>query len=269
MLLNAFLVALVYYLVMWANFALGIFHINRPIIVGPLVGLVLGDLQTGIILGATFEPVFLGVIAVGGTMPADATIGTVMGVALAILTGADYETSLAIAVPVAMFGIMLKQIMSGAILPMFIPKMDNLAKEGNVKGMKTLHWIMGSLYSLLQAIAIFVTVWLGTDVIASVIDSIPAFITTGFKAAGAMLPAVGFALLLNMLFNKKLICYYFLGFVLCIYLQLPSLAIAIIAVVIAMTVYNSMTRNKTDVAVATNGGAQEVIIDDEEDFFNE
>ena len=28
----------------------------------------LGDLQTGIILGATFESVFLGVIAVGGTM---------------------------------------------------------------------------------------------------------------------------------------------------------------------------------------------------------
>lgn len=35
---------------------------SRPIITGMLVGLVMGDLKTGIILGATLEMVFIGSI---------------------------------------------------------------------------------------------------------------------------------------------------------------------------------------------------------------
>ena len=37
---------------------------SRPIITGMLVGLVMGDLKTGIILGATLEMVFIGSITV-------------------------------------------------------------------------------------------------------------------------------------------------------------------------------------------------------------
>lgn len=53
---------------------------------GPIIGLLLGDLQTGIILGGVFESVFLGVIAVGGAIPADALVGSTIGTATAILT---------------------------------------------------------------------------------------------------------------------------------------------------------------------------------------
>ncbi len=37
---------------------------NRPIVVAPLVGLALGDLDTGIKLGATLELVFMGAFPV-------------------------------------------------------------------------------------------------------------------------------------------------------------------------------------------------------------
>lgn len=267
MILQAFLVALVYYLVSWLNYGIGVFHFNRPIVVGPLIGLVLGDLQTGIILGATFESVFLGVIAVGGTVPADATIGATMGTAIAILTGANSDTAMAIAVPVSMLGVMLFQVAISVVLPMFVPKMDAYAKEGNRAGLVKLHWTMSLLLSALQAIAIFLAVWLGANAMSAILNQIPPFITNGFKAAGAMLPAVGFALLLNMLFNKKLFPFYFLGFVLCIYLKLPSLAIAIIAVVIAFAQYNNMQRNKAIAAVG--GEAIAINSNDEEDFFDE
>ena len=40
---------------------------NRPIIVATLVGLVLGDLQTGIIVGATLELVFMGAFPIGAS----------------------------------------------------------------------------------------------------------------------------------------------------------------------------------------------------------
>lgn len=267
MLLNALLVALVYYAASWACYGIGIFHFNRPIVIGPLVGLVLGDLQTGIILGATFESVFLGVIAVGGSVPADATIGATIGTAVAILTGAKANTAMAIAVPVATLGVALGSLATSVILPMFVPKMDKYAEEGNQKALVKLHWTMSLLLSSLQTIAIFFAVWLGAGAIKSVLGDIPPFVTNGFAAAGKMLPAVGFALLLNMLFSKKLFAFFFFGFVLVIYLKLPSLAVAIIAVVFAISQYNNSQKNKAE-ALTANGVPYEKS-DDEEDFFDE
>ncbi|KAA5806020.1 PTS mannose/fructose/sorbose/N-acetylgalactosamine transporter subunit IIC [Thermoanaerobacterium thermosaccharolyticum] len=269
MIVHALLVAIVYFLASWGTYGIGVFHLNRPIVVGPLVGLALGDLQTGIILGATFESVFLGVIAVGGSVPADATIGATIGTAIAILTGAKSDTALAIAVPVALFGVALSQVAISVVIPLFMPKMDALAEAGDSKGLTRMHWFM-SLFvgGVLQAIVIFFAVWLGSNAISSVLKSIPQFITHGFQAAGAMLPAVGFALLLNMLFNKKLFAFFFLGFVLSIYLKLPSLAIAIIAVVFAITQYYNSEKN-ANVAIAGETKESSTNINGEEDFFNE
>ena len=266
--INALLVGIVYYISVWLSAMGGVFHFNRPIIVGPLVGLVLGDLQTGIILGATFESVFLGVIAVGGSVPADATTGAIIGTAIAILSNSDSDTALAIAVPVSLFGLMLMQL-TNAYLPLFLPKMDSLAAAGDEKGFVRYHFIMSAFYPLLGAVAVFLAVLLGANTVQSIISAIPQFITDGFAAAGAMLPAVGFAMLLNMLFNKKVFPFFFLGFVLVIYLNLPSLAVAIIAVVFAIWQFNLDQKKNTnqsfnnDSSGHLNTGSEL----DEEEFF--
>lgn len=267
---DALLVAIVYYLIVWVSTMGGVFHLNRPIVVGPLIGLVLGDLHTGIVLGATFESVFLGVIAVGGSVPADATIGAVMGTAIAIITGATSDAALAIAVPVSMLGVLLSQV-TYAYTPLLLPKMDRLAASGDERGVVRYHFIISALFPLLNTAAVFVAVLLGADAIKAVLAGIPAFVTSGFTAAGAMLPAVGFAMLLNMLFDKKVFAFYFLGFVLVIYLKLPSLAVAIIAVVIAISQYlnsqklaGAMSQQKTEtVQSSENENTAE-----EEDFFS-
>ena len=45
---------------------LGNSMIQRPIVMGPLVGLVLGDFQTGLVVGATLELAFMGNVTIGG-----------------------------------------------------------------------------------------------------------------------------------------------------------------------------------------------------------
>jgi len=234
--LNAFLVALTYYLLSWVGQRAGVFHLNRPIIVGPIIGFILGDIKTGIVLGATFESVFLGVIAVGGTIPADATVGAALGTAIAILTGADAYAALAVAVPASLVGVLLRQITS-SYLPLFLPHMNKLAAENNQNGLIRYHFIVSLFIPLLTAISMFFAIWLGSAVMKQILSDVPKFLINGFNAAGAMLPAVGLAMLLNMLFNKKIVSFYFLGFVLSIYLKLPSLAVTIIAAVIAIALY--------------------------------
>lgn len=39
--------------------------LNRPIVVGPIIGIALGDPVTGIIMGASLEAIFMGISAVG------------------------------------------------------------------------------------------------------------------------------------------------------------------------------------------------------------
>ena len=55
--------------------------------------------------------------------------------------------------------------------------------------------------------------------------------------AGGMMPAIGFALLLNIMFKKEYIIFFALGFILATYLNLQVIAIAAIGFIIAVYDY--------------------------------
>ena len=44
----------------------GLTHMHRPVVLGPLVGLILGDLHTGILTGGTLELVWMGLAPLAG-----------------------------------------------------------------------------------------------------------------------------------------------------------------------------------------------------------
>lgn len=54
-----------------SEYALGTSLISRPIVTGLLTGLVLGDVQAGVIMGATLELAFIGSFSVGASIPPD------------------------------------------------------------------------------------------------------------------------------------------------------------------------------------------------------
>ena len=67
----------------------------RPIVVSPIVGLALGDLKTGLLIGATLELVFMGAIQIGGAVPPDVLVGSGLGTAFAIMNGQGADVALA------------------------------------------------------------------------------------------------------------------------------------------------------------------------------
>lgn len=243
MLLNALLVTLVYYLVSTANM-FGIWHFGRPIVIAPLVGLVLGDLQTGIILGATFEAAFLGVIAVGGSMPADPTIGTVFGTAVAIIGGVSSDVALSIGVPVAILGMSLSALPMFLIFPFTQPMAQRYADNGDARGMQRVTLTMGLVFSIFTSIVVFLGVFMGAEAVGKLMETLPMWIVGGLSVAGKLLPAIGFALLLNLLFSKKVIAFFFLGFAITMYLQLPSIVVAVMAIVLGIYTYYNMPQGK-------------------------
>ena len=60
------------------DYQLGTLYAFRPIVLCPLVGLVLGDLQSGLAIGASLELLFMGSISIGAYVPPNETIGGVL-----------------------------------------------------------------------------------------------------------------------------------------------------------------------------------------------
>ena len=52
---------------------------TRPLVLGPLVGLAMGDLQTGCVIGATMELALMGAVGVGAALPPEVPV---LGVAI-------------------------------------------------------------------------------------------------------------------------------------------------------------------------------------------
>ena len=80
------------------DYQLGTLYAFRPIVLCPLVGLVLGDLQTGIAVGASLELLFMGSISIGAYVPPNETVGGVLACAFAIQLGQGTETAIALAI---------------------------------------------------------------------------------------------------------------------------------------------------------------------------
>jgi fructoselysine and glucoselysine-specific PTS system IID component len=223
---------------------LGTTLLSRPLVLGPLVGLVLGDVTQGVMIGATLELIFMGNIKVGAAIPPDIITGGVLGTAFAIMAHKGPAIALALAVPIS---ILSEMVISGLFVfrSIFNKKFNQLAEEGDYKNIQRLHILSGLLKPLLMGIIIFVALQLGSAAIKSFLDLIPAWVQSGLQVAGNMLPALGFALLMNLMFNKTVAPYFFLGFMLAAYLKLPIIAIGGLGVIIALIVTQSPPKPAT------------------------
>lgn len=59
----------------------------HPLVVAPLIGLVLGDIEVGLAVGVLVGLLWSGALPVGGVVPPDETLGAIVGTAVAILAG--------------------------------------------------------------------------------------------------------------------------------------------------------------------------------------
>lgn len=76
--------------------------------------------------------------------------------------------------------------------------------------------------------------YLGSGAIQGLLDFIPSFVIDGCGVAANILPAMGFAMLGRLVLTKQLVPFYFLGFLLCSYANVPVLGVALIAIIIGI-----------------------------------
>lgn len=133
--MNLFLQALLTSIIVWIGFLDKAFlhtFFYRPIVIGPMVGLVFGDLSTGLEVGAAVELMFLAVIFVGTAIPPDETISAGLAAALACATG-SVEVGIATALPISFVGQIFRQTRNSTIYEVTQRQVDKAAAEANPK----------------------------------------------------------------------------------------------------------------------------------------
>ncbi|SKC89401.1 PTS mannose/fructose/sorbose/N-acetylgalactosamine transporter subunit IIC [Maledivibacter halophilus] len=258
----AFLVGLVLGMLWFLEKILGTPMVIRPIVVSSVIGIVLGDVKTGVMIGASLELIFMGAIQIGGAVPPDVLVGAGLGTAFAISTGEGSEVALALALPIAILAQSLKVIVF-IVRSWFMDFAVKLAENANIKGLVTLNIGGLLLQSLMYFVVGFTAILFGSTAVEAFVNSIPAVIMSGLKAAGGLLPAVGFALLLQPMMDMKNILYFLLGFIFVSYMNLPILAITIMGLVLAFIITYEMDKGP--------GGlkASNAIDDDMEGLFDD
>lgn len=242
------------------DWQLGTLYAFRPIVLCPLVGLVLGDLQTGLAIGASLELLFMGSISIGAYVPPNETVGGVLACAFAISLGESTEAAIALAMPIAVLTLSLKNIMR-VIDPFFVDMADKFAARGNVKGIYAIHFLLGNaLGCVLYFILCSTAFYLGVDAVKGLLDMIPQFAIDGFGIAANILPAMGFAMLGRLVLTKQVMPYFFLGFLITSYAGIPVLGVAILAIIIAIEKFDLLKMGRAaEPALAAEG-------DDDDDF---
>lgn len=241
MIVKTLLIILVAFIAYMHSYVGSTMH-NRPIIVAPMVGLVLGDLQTGIIIGATLELVFLGAFPVGASNPPDFVSGTIIAASYIIMSGQDIGAAVALAVPIATLVLLFDNFLMTFVLTQASHIADKYAEKGDIAGVEKTQRIAAIGNKVILACVVGLGFYLGVPLIEVVLNVIPEFIIHGMDVAAGILPAIGFAMLARMMMSKELLPFLIGGFLLSAYLGVPVLGIALFGVAIAM---NAMNKKET------------------------
>ncbi len=232
--IQSLLIALVGYLTTIDERYFGASMMNRPIIVGPLVGLILGDLRQGILIGAALEALFIGVVTIGAALPPDVGVAGTIATALAIKSGSGADVAVALAMPFAILAQGLNML-AFTINSFTISRGRKALEEKNIKKFKKWHFFP-LIVRLPSFLLVFLVLYFGTDTASHFVSSMPETLLNGFSVVSGLLPAVGIAMLIQVMMDKKLAPFYFIGFILSAYLDMPIIGVSVLAIMLSLLI---------------------------------
>ena len=189
---------------------------NQPVFAGLIAGLIMGDMKTGLIIGGGMQLVVLGVGTFGGASKIDANSGTIIAVAFSVALDMNTQQALStLAIPVASLMIQM-DVLARMTNTFFAHRIDTHIENMNYKAIER-NFLFGIIpWSLSRMIPVALALAFGAHVVRPVVNYLNTdlkWLGDGLTTAGAVLPAVGFAILLRYLPVKKHFPYFILGFI--------------------------------------------------------
>ena len=208
-----------------------------PIWSGFLTGVIMGEPVLGMQAAAYIQLTYLGWITAGGSMPGNLMVAGIYGTALTVLSGADPKLAVSFAVTLSLLGILINQAYM-TLNSVWVHRADKYLEEGNLKGVRLMNYVPSGILSfVLYGIPVMLMILYGAQWAQDTLAMIPQWLVDALNLVGAIMPALGIAMLLNYLGKKKLIAFFFSGFFATVYLKLDTMSLFIFSAVIAAVMY--------------------------------
>ncbi|MCD2349019.1 PTS mannose/fructose/sorbose/N-acetylgalactosamine transporter subunit IIC [Clostridium guangxiense] len=253
----------------------GNYTLGRPLVAGLVVGIILGDVQTGIIVGAAIQVVYIALVTPGGTVSADVRAISYIGIPLAVVAikgmglnpSSTQATQMATALGAAVGTLGTVLFYGTATINLVWQHIGwKAVDKGDFEKLYLvdmgLPWISHIICSFIPALII---TRMGASMVKVMKVALPmnGIPMKTLFTVGSLLPAVGIAILLKQVVLKPSdFITFFLGFTLAAVMKVNLIGAAIIGIFFALINYRirMLQLQKPSVAKATGND------DDEEDI---
>ena len=229
------------------------FNMWAPLFYGVVAGVLVGDINLGLQIGATCALMSIGFYTYGGATMPDFSIGAIFGVFMAAQSGGSTNVEATNQVMVMVSGIALLMslfdIAGRGLTTVFQHGGDNALAKRNLSSFQRWHLAGTIPWALSRAIPVFIGMLFidRYQILADAIAKIE-WLQFGLGVVGKSLPAVGFALLLSYMDIAGYWPYMLIGYALFAFMGLSTVGLAIIGVAAA----GLYMMNKKDLAKGGN-----------------
>lgn len=259
---------------------IGNYTLGRPLVAGLVVGIILGDVPTGIMVGAAIQVIYIALVTPGGTVSADVRAISYIGIPLSIaaikglgLDPASSEATQMAAALGAAVGTLGTVLFYGTATVNLVWQHIGwkAVDRGDFKKLYMvdmgLPWISHFLCSFLPTLIITKMGSNMVDIIKTALPMDGMAMKTLFTV-GSLLPAVGIAILLKQVVSKATDMLTFLfGFILAACMGVNLIGAAIIGGFFAVINYRiKMIQISKPVTTGPGSGQGMIDDDDEEDI---
>jgi mannose/fructose/N-acetylgalactosamine-specific phosphotransferase system component IIC len=201
--------------------------VSRPIVVAPIVGLILNDPYTGLIVGAFVELFWIDRLPIGTYVPPNDSIVALLITSASILAGQKIgyfsrelvALSFLIFIP---FGILAQKIDTMVILSNDALSRSALldAERSDVGGITRKH-LWGLMKSFLSTtVFIFVSLYFGVIILVHIFPHLPKFMVKVLTMVYFLLPILGIAVAINTIKQRHaMLVFYAVSLAVLIFLE--------------------------------------------------
>ena len=119
---------------------------------------------------------------------------------------------------------------------------DSAAKKGDIRGVERAHYTALLLQGLRIAIPAILLLMIPADSVKATLQSMPDWLKEGMEVGGAMVVAVGYAMVINMMATREVWPFFAIGFALAAVSGLSLIAFGTIGVALALIYINLSKR---------------------------
>lgn len=243
----------------------GFYTLGRPLVAGLVVGLAFGNVQAGVLCGLAVQAVFIANLSTGGATNSEITYAAYGGIGLAMATTQDPAIAVALSILIGnTFGLIFYNTRM-ALYSYWNRKIDDAVEKNNTRAIMLNHMVYPQITTFLfRALPVTLAIYYGQGLVESILNNVPQVVTDSISVLGNVLPALGIAMLMNIVIKNNFdFIYFFAGFALLAFAGLDMIPLVIIAALVAYLVYLTSAKPNDKSEIVADEVDIEVFEDDD------